>query len=306
MKQSLRFPRVLIRFFPCIVLSCLLPAGTVRPGQTGSGAAASQPLPGETMTVQAVRGREGIYMIKGGSGANTGFFIGKSEVIVIDSKMTVSSARQAIDEIRKLTSKPIRKILLTHSDRDHVDGLPAFPAGASIISHEETRRFMDEAFKGDTLRAFLPDITFASRASVYSDSSRIDLFHFGPAHTAGDAVILFPREKVAFTGDLVTVGRDPLIHLAKNGTSFGLVKVLKAILRLDADVYVTGHSDLAGRPEVEAEIRGIEEKQTRVRELVKAGKTLDEVKKAFGVADGGRWPSLAEVIYREVTEKESP
>jgi cyclase len=304
MKQSLIFPRGPIRFLSCIVMTCLLPAGTVRSGSTGSGAAASQPLTGEPVTVQPVRGS--IYMVKGGSGAVTGFFIGRREVIVIDSKMTEASERQALDEIRKLTPNPIRKILLTHSDRDHVNGLPALPAGTVIVSQEETRRFMDEAFKGDTLRAFLPDVTFASRASVYSDSSRIELIHFGPAHTAGDAVILFPREKVAFTGDLVTAGRDPLIHLAKNGTSFGLVKALKAILRLDADVYVTGHSDLAGRPEAEAEIRLIEEKQARVRELVKQGKTLDEVKKEFGVADGGRWPSLAEVIFREVTEKECP
>ena len=125
-------------------------------------------------------------MIKGGSGANTGFFIGRNEVIVIDSKMTDESAKQMIDEIRKLTPNPIRKILLTHSDRDHVNGLPAFPAGTAIVSHEETRRYMDEAFKGDTLRAFLPDITFASRATVYSRhrQDRTDLFR-ARAHERG-------------------------------------------------------------------------------------------------------------------------
>jgi cyclase len=279
-------------------------AGWSQPSQTAQTMTPRPPAPPQAMTVQQVRGN--IYQIKGGSGANTGFFIGRDEVIVIDSKMTGESAKQMIAEIQKLTPNPIRKVLLTHSDRDHVNGLPAFPPGTMIISHEETLRYMDGDFKGDTLRAFLPDITFASRAAVYSDTARIEMLYFGPAHTSGDAVILFPGEKVAFVGDLLMIGRDPLIHLAKNGSSFGLVKVLNAILKLDADIFVSGHAEIAGRPEIEAEIRSVEEKQARVKELVKQNKTLDEVKKAFGVAEGGRWPSFYEVIYRELTEKECP
>jgi cyclase len=273
------------------------------PLQTDSKPAVPQAPPRDPLAVLKVRGN--IYQVKGGSGANTGFFVGEKEVVVIDAKMTEESGKRMIDEIRKISPNPIRRILLTHSDRDHVNGLTAFPAGTTIVSHEETRRYMDEAFKGDTLRAFLPDFTFASRATVYADTAKIELIYFGPAHTSGDAVILFPRDKVAFVGDLLTVGRDPLIHLSKNGTSFGLVRVLKAILRLDADVFVSGHSDAAGRAEIEAEIKTIQEKQAKVKELVDRKKTLDEVKKAFNVQEGGRWPALVEVIYRELTEKKT-
>jgi cyclase len=285
-----------------ILLICAS-AGWGSPAQTDPKAKTPQPQTPEAMTVQQVRGK--IYQLKGGNGASTGFHVGTKEVLVIDAKMTEESAKRMIAEIRKVSQNPIRRILLTHSDRDHVNGLSAFPAGTTIVSHEETRRYMDEAFKGDTLRAFLPDITFASRATVYADTAKIELIYFGPAHTSGDAVILFPADKVAFVGDLLTVGRDPLIHLSKNGTSFGLVKVLKAILRLDADVFVSGHSDVAGRAEIEAEIQSVQEKQARVKELVDQKKTLDQVKKAFNVQEGGRWPSLYEVIYREMTEKKA-
>jgi glyoxylase-like metal-dependent hydrolase (beta-lactamase superfamily II) len=285
-----------------ILLFCAS-AGWGSPAQTDSKTTAPQASPQEPVTVLKVK--DHIYEIKGGSGANSGFFVGKNEVVVIDAKMTEESGNRMIKEIQKITPNPINRILLTHSDRDHVNGLTAFPAGTTIVSHEETRRYMDEAFKGDTLRAFLPDITFASRATVYADTAKIEMIYFGPAHTSGDAVILFPRDKVAFVGDLLTVGRDPLIHLSKNGTSFGLVKVLKAILRLDADVFVSGHSDVAGRAEIEAEIQSVQEKQARVKELVDQKKTLDEVKKAFNVQEGGRWPSLYEVIYREMTEKKA-
>lgn len=285
------------------ILLFRVPAGWGSPAQTSDKTKNSQAPPQEPVTVQKIRGN--IYMIKGGSGANTGFYVGTKEVVVIDAKMTEESAHRMIQEIPKITPNPINRILLTHSDRDHVNGLMAFPAGTTIVSHEETRRYMDEAFKGDTLRAFLPDITFASRAAIYADTVNIELIYFGPAHTSGDAVILFPRDKVAFVGDLLTVGRDPLIHLSKNGTSFGLVRVLKAILRLDADVFVSGHCDVAGRAEIEAEIQSVQEKQAGVKELVDRKKTLDDVKKAFNVQEGGRWPSLYEVIYREMTEKKA-
>jgi len=232
-------------------------------------ARAQQPQP-EPLRVQKVRAN--IYQVQGGSGANTGFFIGESEVLVIDAKMTEESARAMITEIGKLAPHPVRRILLTHSDRDHVNGLAGFPKNLSIIAHEETRRLMDEAFKEDALRSYLPDITFSERLTLYVDSTRLELLYFGPAHTCGDAVVYFPAEKVAFVGDLLFIGRDPLIHLAKNGSSFGLVEVLKAVLRLDADAFVTGHSDVAGRADMEALIRSLEEKQAKVKALADQGK----------------------------------
>jgi glyoxylase-like metal-dependent hydrolase (beta-lactamase superfamily II) len=291
-----------------VFFAALTPVLNAQTGRGESKAKAAQWPSQEPVTVQKVKGE--IYQVSGGSGANTGFFIGEKEVVAIDAKMTEESAKDMITEIRKLTSNPIRFVLLTHSDRDHVNGLTGFPQGVTILSHENTRKDMDAAFKEENLRAYLPDVTSPDRAMVYCGSVKINLFFFGPAHTSGDVVVFFPEEKVAFVGDLLTVGRDPLIHLAKNGTSFGLVKVLKSILELDADTFVSGHSGIAGRAEIEAEIRSVEEKQAKVKALVGQGKTLDEVKKACGVEEGQlqpgqfRFMSLPEVIDRELTEKQ--
>jgi hypothetical protein len=114
---------------------------------------------------------------------------------------------------------------------------------------------------------------------------------------------------IASVGDLVFVGRDPLIHRQKGGTSLGLVNNLKALLHLDADQYVPGHGDIVSKREIETAMKGIEEKQARIRSLIQEGKTLDDVKKAFGVAEGPgaagarRFMSLAEVIYLDLSEK---
>jgi glyoxylase-like metal-dependent hydrolase (beta-lactamase superfamily II) len=296
------------------VISCLLFLGLISPilaQQQASQQAQLQKQDVPSISVQNVKGN--IYQVKGGVGANTGFFIGEKEVLAIDAKMTEDAAKQMIGEIKRLTPNSIRYITLTHSDGDHVNGLVGFPQGINIISHERTCAHMDNAFQSAQERSYLPNITFSERLSVYLRgglrSERIDLFYFGPAHTDGDAVVYFPVEKVAFIGDLIFIGRDPLIHRHKNGSSFGLVKVLKAILNLDAEIFAHGHGDLATKKDILGVIQSVEEKQIRIQALVKEGKTLEQVKKVFNIEDrpdqpgGMRRMSLVEVIYLELTQK---
>jgi cyclase len=250
-----------------------------------------------------------VYEVKGGSGANAVFYTGEKETVVIDAKMSEESGKQMLEEIKKLSPHPIAYIALTHSDGDHVNDLPGFPVGTKVIAQEETRRYMDEAFKDEKLRAYLPQLTFQERLNLYFGDHNIKLLYFGPAHTSGDAVVFFPEEKVAVLGDLLFVGRDPLVHRHKNGSSFGLVKALKAVLGLDADIFLSGHADKAGRSDVEAMIKSLEEKQTKIAALISQGKSLEEIKKIFNVEDRPAQPgrtrflSLPEVIYLELSEK---
>jgi cyclase len=250
-----------------------------------------------------------VYEVKGGSGANAVFYTGEKETVVIDAKMSEESGKQMLEEIKKLSPHPIAYIALTHSDGDHVNGLPGFPVGTKVIAQEETRRYMDEAFKDEKLRAYLPQLTFQERLNLYFGDHNIKLLYFGPAHTSGDAVVYFPEEKVAVLGDLLFVGRDPLVHRHKNGNSFGLVRALKAVLELDADIFLSGHADKAERSDVEATIKSLEEKQAKIAALISQGKSLEEIKKIFNVEDRPAQPgrprflSLPEVIYLELAEK---
>ena len=271
------------------------------------GQQSQQPPP---ITVQQIKGN--IYMVKGGSGANTGFVIAEEGVLAIDAKMIEESTKQVVAEIRKLTSKPIVTVVITHSDGDHVNGLTGFPRQEikQIIAHEQTKKDMEEAFKDskmEALRAYLPTQTFSKDLSVLIPKTCLaDLKHFGPAHTSGDTVVYFPDEKVAFIGDLVFIGRDPLIHRQKGGTSFGLVNNLKKILELDAETFISGHNDPLTKKDIQGLLSSIEDKQAKIKDMIKEGKTLDEIKKAFGlesVPGGRRWPSLVEVIYLDLTEK---
>lgn len=287
--------------FLCLMILTLIAAPAAQPVPQG------QPAP---IAVQQIK--KEIYLVKGGSGANTAFVVGEKSVCVIDAKMTADSARAMIAEIGKVTSKPITHVLITHSDGDHVNGLSGFPAGLTIVANENTAKEMAEAFKDERyapLRAYLPNLTYSPERKVALESGfpRIDLLHFGASHTSGDTIVYFPGEKVAFVGDLIFVGRDPLIHRQKGGTSIGYIATLKKMLDLDVDIYLSGHADPLTKAELKPVLTALEDKMAKVQAMVKEGKSIEDVRKAFGIeapaAGATSRPSLVEVIYLDLTEK---
>jgi glyoxylase-like metal-dependent hydrolase (beta-lactamase superfamily II) len=266
----------------------------------------------QSATIKAERIADNIYVVKGGV-ANTGFVVAENGVLAIDAEMTVDSAKQMIGEIRRVTSKPLAKIFLTHSDGDHVSGLSGFPQGLEIISSAKTREEMAEAFRApemEALQDYLPTRTFTDRMDLDFPPERIQLLYFGPAHTSGDSVAFFPARKLVFVGDLVFIGRDPLIHRSKGGSSSGLIKTLQALLKLDAERYVPGHGNIVSKSEIETVLHSLQEKQNKIRSLIQEGKSLEEVKASFGIKDGPakpggfRFPSLVETIYLELSERQ--
>ncbi len=255
---------------------------------------------------------EGVYQVKGGSGANCAVIIGQKEIMVVDAKMSEESAKEMLAEIKKISPAPITVLAFTHSDGDHVNGITGFPADITIWAQEETKRYMDEAFKDEKQRAYLPAIkTFASGGPEYDlGGLKVRLLYFGPAHTSGDVVVYIPDAKVAILGDLYFSGRDPLVHRHKNGNSFGLVKVLKSVSALDADTFLSGHAEKATRADIEGMIQALQEKQAKVEALVSEGKSLEQTLEIFGLketppAQEGRprFMNLVEVIWLEVSQK---
>ncbi|MHB1035658.1 MAG: MBL fold metallo-hydrolase [Pirellulales bacterium] len=287
------------RFLFAFVL-CLCVFGSLRAEQASrpSGRPAA-----EAITVKQVRGN--LYH-GGGGGGNAFFYVAPDEVLVVDAKMTGQAAAQIIAAVKKASDKPVRRVILTHSDGDHVNGLGGLPAGFAIISHLNARQDIAQANASGALKLPLPNEAFDGQLSLFLGDAQVQLRYFGPAHTNGDVVVYLPGEKTAIVGDLVFIGRDPLIHANKHGSSAGLVSALQAVLKLDADLFLSGHADPVDRKAVEALLAKIQETQAKVKALVQQGKTLDEVKTALAVPQpsaGSRWPSLVEIVYRELTEK---
>lgn len=180
------------------------------------------------------------------------------------------------------------------------------PATITVIAQENCRKefFLPgregkpSEWTNPDLSRFVPSVTFHDRMDIYLGSKKVELWSFGTGHTTGDTVVYFPGEKTAFIGDQVFVGRVPLIHAYKGGNTLEQVKTLRRMLTtLDgATTFCTGHSDPIDRNGVLQHITAMEARQAKVRDLVKQGKTLDEVKASFSSGEAG----LIEIIWNEV------
>ena len=210
----------------CLAGACLGSAAA----RAGAASPRAQEAPAP-IAVQRIGG--GLYLVTGGSGANAGFYVTSKEVCVIDAKMAPDSARQMLAEIRKITKAPATTLILTHSDGDHVNGLPGFPEGFVIVAHENVKRDLEKAAAEiPALKKYLPRVTYTGDSAFDIGGTLLPLRHFGPAHTDGDTTVVFEKEKAAFVGDLAFQGRDPLIHLKKNGSAEGLVRTLRGLLEI--------------------------------------------------------------------------
>jgi glyoxylase-like metal-dependent hydrolase (beta-lactamase superfamily II) len=272
-----------------------------------SSVAAQQPA--QALTVQQLA--PNVYEVIGGGG-NTGVVIGTEGVVVIDAKTSPASGKMLLDEIAKLTPKPVTHVILTHSDGDHVNGLAAFPAGVTVIAHQGAKQEMDAALaaggRGAPPADHMPSRVIArDEERLMLDGIAFDLRHWAPAHTSGDLVVLLPEQRIVFTGDIITTNRpDPLIHLEKNGSSAGWITTANGIEGLNADRFIPGHGDVQTKAEVEARVAAATEKRAKIAALVNEGKSLDEIRAAVGDPapaagrGGGGFATFTEVVYKEL------
>ena len=258
----------------------------------------------ETPPIKLEKISGNVYQILGGAGSNGGLIIGENEVLVIDAKMSESSVYQTIEAIEGLTDKAINYLVNTHSDGDHIMGNRYFPNSVTFIAHENCR---DDFFKANFGREsdweepefypFTPSLTFKENLNIWLGKDKVELHYFGVGHTTGDIVVYHPEEKIAFLGDQYFSTRPQLIHSNKNGNSFEHVKTLTKMLEtLDAEVFLSGHSDPVGRDEIRKHIQVMVERQLRVKELVSQDLTLEETLKEFNENE----TRLVTSIYNEI------
>lgn len=258
----------------------------------------------ETAPVTLEKISESVFQISGGSGANGGLIIGENAILVIDSKMDVNSVNQAIEAIQELSDKPIEYLVNTHSDGDHIMGNRWSPASLTFIAHKNCRddffkvNFGRESDWGETeFYPFTPSLTFKKNMNVWLGKDKVELYYFGVGHTTGDIIVYHPEDKIAFIGDLYFATRPQLIHSNKNGNSFEYVITMTRMLdTLDAETFLSGHSDPVGRDEIKKHIQLMVDRQAKVKEYILQDLTLEETLDQFNENE----TRLVTSIYNEI------
>jgi glyoxylase-like metal-dependent hydrolase (beta-lactamase superfamily II) len=257
-----------------------------------------------------------VYWIEGGGG-NSGVIIGEKGVIVIDAKTTEAGGKELLEDIAKITPKPVTTVIFTHSDGDHVNGIAAFPSGIRIIAQANDKAEQEKALaaggRGAPPAGHLPtEVVSKKEQSEKIDGVKFEFYHWAPAHTSGDLIIYLPSQKIVFCGDIIAGGKtaDPLIHLEKNGSSEGWITTVKGITGLKGEQFVEGHGDVLTKEDVEKRLMDAETKRAKIKEMVGLGRSLDYIRMALGepepAATPGRgpgFPTFTAVVYQELTKK---
>ena len=263
--------------------------------------------------VEVLQLRPNFFMIAG-AGGNIGVQIGEDGVIIVDAG-AAPSATAVVAAIKKLSPQPIRYIIDTSADPDHVGGNETlskagqtlftapgsigitgdFLGGvASILSAQKVLERMS-APTGRTSPypvTAMPTETFDDpRKYMYLNGEGIEVLLQPAAHTDGDAIVFFRRSDVLVAGDVLDTNRFPVIDVARGGSINGEIAALNRLVDIaipsvpivsrDAGtLIVAGHGRICDQYDV-AEYRDmVTIVRDRVRDLKKTGMTLNQVKAA--------------------------
>jgi len=237
--------------------------------------------------------RDNLYVMKGGGG-NTAVFITADGVTVVDTK-NPGWGQLLLDTIKGVTDKPVTRIINTHTHGDHVSGNVEFPATVDIVTQENTRANMEQMravtglaapppgsniFQRNSGRG-LPTRTFADRMTIGSGGDQVDLYYFGPAHTDGDAFVVFPALRVMHTGDAFHTRDLPIMDRNNGGSGVEFSATLAraaAATEKSVDTLINGHNPATTTPaDLRLQAEFIAEFVKFVQEAKKSGKTVDDV-----------------------------
>ena len=194
--------------------------------------------------------------------SNAGFVVTDDSVVVIDALGSPALATELIAEIRRVTPKPIRYVIVTHFHADHIYGLQAFKAiGATIIAHSAGREYLNSDTAQRRLEASRQDLypwidertrlVGADRWLADNDTTLMlggqafRIRHVGPAHSPEDLVVHVPNAGVLFVGDLVFRGRIPFVGQAD---SRQWIESLNMLLEMNPRLLITGHGPVSATP----------------------------------------------------------
>jgi cyclase len=257
-------------------------------------------------------------------GCNQGWVIFKDFVLVIDANFP-NQAEEVIRLIRKTTDKPIRYVFDTHYHGDHADGNQKFAAiGATPIASEDSRSQFDtkgiagfEKSRKDNPAVYggldyqKPILYFPRRMVVEDGTQRVELIHFGHAHTPGDAVAWLPKQGLLFTGDACVNG--PFNYLG-DGNSASWIRVVAEMQKLPVKKVCPGHGEIGDADVLEKQKRYFVELREAVQRLVDKGRTLAQIKEQIEIPSYKEWTGVdvktraenIDFVYSELTGSGKP
>ena len=206
--------------------------------------------------------------------SNAGLVIGDGSSLLVDTLFDLRLTRRMLDRLEDHTrAAPIATVVNTHANGDHCYGNelvgdaeiissraaaeemsevpPALLAGLTAAPGEVGdlfRQFFGE-FEFDGIELRTPDRTFDGGLDLEVGGRRVELIEVGPAHTAGDTLVVVPDAGVVYTGDILFIGGTPVVWA---GPIANWIAACDLMLGMDVDVVVPGHGPITDKSGVRA------------------------------------------------------
>ena len=219
------------------------------------------------------------------SGGNVAVFITDGGVTLVDTKL-VEWGPALLDAVKKVTTKPVTRIINTHTHGDHTGNDDKFGTAVEIVAQDNTKANMAkmDAFNGEKAQ-FLPKKTFTDKLTLGSGKDQIDLYYFGAGHTNGDAFVVFPALRVLHTGDMFAWKDAGGCDRNNGGSCIAFPKTLAKLVATvkDVDTIIPGHSPMMTPKDLQEYQRFMADLATHAQAANKAGQSVDEAFAAFKI-----------------------
>lgn len=253
-------------------------------GSAGLVVSAAQAQPGagsEPTPVEATRLTGNVYLLAGGSGANSSALVGADGVLLIDSKTDMASADGILAALAATTDGSVHYLVNTHEHPDHTGGNEFFGAqGATIIAQQGVRDVLAAGQRGGPPApdVALPLVTIppAGQMTLHLNGETVEIVDMPAAHTASNAMVRFVNADIYHLGDLYTRTRYPVIA---GGTLQGFIDAADRVLEMSgADSrFVPGVGDIGDRADLLSYRNMLVTVRDRVAALVADGKSLEQI-----------------------------
>ena len=197
-----------------------------------------------------------------------------------------------IDEIRKVTDKPIKYLIYSHHYYDHVaGGQPFKDAGAKIIAHKRAKERLEVIKDPHTP---LPDETFEKTKTIKLGGTTLELTYHGLNHSDSTIAMRLPKERLLFVVDVIPVGSVP----GRGMIDFYPLEAeasIKEMLALDWDRLIPGHPGAPGgrlgtKEDAKALLTFLQDASEAVKVAARDGGCWDKVEKELQLPKYESWP----------------